>query len=223
MRFFPDSISTVVDFLDVVVCSVVIPLFAGLGNFKKLTAPSKAIFAYVVFSGTCDTILTILTYRGVDSRPGAPFYTVAEFAVLSIFFYRIFTFPKKGNLIVLTAIGFTLLCVVNTLFFQPLAQFNTYTRSAAALIIITYCLTGFNQESKIRQSSRWEKRPLNWMLTGLLTYFAGALSFFLFSNLIATLAIPTQLMIWYLHGVMQILMYILFSIGFLNERGKSSP
>lgn len=204
----------------VVVYSVFIPIVAGLVTFKKHQAPARALFYFILFSGATDVVVGQFTLRNIDTTPGLHFYTVAELMALSVFFYRLLASPLKKRAIVITAIAFVALSLINTIYFQPLTVANTYTRSLEALIIIACCFMYFEQESRIRQSVKWEKKPANWFVAGLLVYFAGSFFFFLFSNIITNLAIPAQNVIWCLHGAMQIIMYLLITIGYRNERSN---
>jgi len=173
-----------------------------------------------LFSGTVDIVVLQFTLHNINSTPGLHFYTVGELLSLSYFFYQIFNTGLKKRVIVIVAISFVILSIINTCFFQSLHQDNTYTRSLEALILIAYCFMYFDQESRIRQTIKWEKKPANWFVTGLLVYFAGAFFLFLFSNIITKLSYSTQNILWGLHGALQIIMYLLITAGYINERGK---
>ena len=206
--------------LYVIVYSVFIPVVTSLIKFKNHSASSRALFYFLIFSGTTDIVVSQFAAHRIDSTPGLHFYTVAELLSLSYFFYTLFSASSKKRAISIVAIAFIVLSVINTCFFQPLNHDNTYTRSLEALIMVAYCFMYFDQESRIRQSIKWEKKPANWLVTGLLVYFAGAFFFFLFSNIITALSISTQNFLWCLHGALQIIMYLLITVGYLNERGK---
>ncbi|MBE9661901.1 hypothetical protein [Mucilaginibacter myungsuensis] len=202
----------------IVIWSVIIPIAVGAYRFKHKPAPSKALYYFLLYSGMCDIILSVLNDFGFNTVPGLHFYTVGEFFLLSFFFKLLFNKIKKTRVIYILCGLFIILAAINLAFFQPLYTFSTYTRSLEALLMIAYCFVYFENESRIKQPLRWEKKPNNWFVTGLLAYFGGAFFFFLFSNVITTLPNITQQLIWDIHGVCQTAMYILIAIGYRHER-----
>lgn len=204
----------------IAVYTVLLPLIAAFYNFKYLPAPSKALLGFLLLSGCTDVLIGFLLNAQIDTTWLLHVYTLAEYLFLSVFFYRIYPSPAKRKFVIIIGLAFVLLSAINTLFFQPLTKFNTYTRSLEGLLMVVFCFIYFDQESRVRQTIRWEKKPYNWYVTGLFVYFAGAFFFFLFSNLIVRLSIPTQFLLWFLHGVLQVIMYISIAAGYLNERAK---
>lgn len=202
----------------VIVWTVLIPIVVGAFGFKNKPAPSKALYYFLIYSGVCDVIVGLVMQAGIDNRPGLHFYTVGELLILSWFFKRLFNDVKWTKRINIASVAFVILAVINLLYFQPLKVFSTYTRTLEAFVMLVYCFIYFERESRVRQAERWEKKPNNWFVTGLLTYFGGAFFFFMFSNVIRGLSNTMQYLIWDLHGFFQVVMYILISVGYIYER-----
>ena len=201
--------------------SSLIPVIIGIYNYRFLSKAGKTIFYYAIFGGVMDFVSSEMAAHRIPNLMLLHFYTIAEFIILSIFFVQIFT--KKGlvKTVQIISVLFTLLCLVNVVFFQKITQFNTYTRSLEALLIIIYCFMYFEQESRLRQAVQWQKRPNNWFVTSNLQYFACSFFLFLFSNVInIKVKKSTFSMLWDIHGFFVMGMYLLFAIGLWNERNS---
>jgi hypothetical protein len=207
-------------FLRIVVpLSALIPIVVGLYSYSQLSRLAKVIFYFTVFAGLMDGFSSILSIYHIHNLVQLHFYTIAEFLILSTFFINVFTRPGLIKAVKVINIVFSLLWLVNFVFFRGVDQFNTLTRSLEAILIIVYAVLYFEQESRVIHAVRWEKTPANWMVTGILLYFAGSFFLFLFSNIITVhVSKPVLVFIWNLHGVFVVAMYLLFTIGFLNER-----
>jgi hypothetical protein len=175
----------------------------------------------VIFAAVLDEVSIQLASHHIHNIIGLHFYTMVEFFILSGFFVNVFNQKRMVSAVKVMGILFTILCLVNVAFFQKVTQFNTYTRSLEALLIVVYCLIYFDQESKLKQTVQWQNRPNNWFVTSNLQYFACAFFLFLFSNVIGAMVKPaTFSRIWDIHTCLVMAMYLLFATGFWYERSS---
>ncbi|MGZ3822523.1 MAG: hypothetical protein ACXVB6_18155, partial [Mucilaginibacter sp.] len=117
---------------------------------------------------------------------------------------------------------------LNFLFLQSINHFNTNTKPVEALIIMACSLAYFAQTTDVENNIKWAQNPLNWVNTGTLLYYSGALFIFSFSNIAAThMATAVRMspkfyalniLIWNIHATLVLAMYVMFSIGFSKCR-----
>ena len=134
--------------------------------------------------------------------------------MLLYFFIAVFRHPRFTAILKWVVVVFTLLACINSLFFQHLLQFNSYTLSLQSVIIIALSfLYWWHNEHDADKS--WTAIPLNWIISGLLLYFSSAFILLTFSNVIISLSSKSiSVLLWNIHATLNILMFILISIGF---------
>lgn len=199
----------------IVPASIIIPIAVALTEYTQLKKQSKILLFYLVVSGCINLAAVILASKGIHNLHLLHFYTIVEFAVLSLFFKQILTGKFISGFINCLIFVFTALCIINFSFLQSINKFNTYTRPIEAILLIGYCLVYFERESRIIQSLSWVKNAVNWMVTGILLYFSGALFLFAFSNVVSIKVSPDiKIQLWNVHATLVLIMYVLFAIGF---------
>ena len=149
------------------------------------------------------------------------FYTIAETVILLWFFGNIIVQARIRGLIHLLMIVFPIGCILNVWLFQKANVFNSNARSAEALIFIFLSACYWLEDNDGPNSASWVDNPANWMVSGLILYFASDFLLFLFSNrLLADAQAKHDYTVWYLvwgiHGTMVLLMYLLIAVGFFT-------
>jgi len=85
-----------------------------------------------------------------------------------------------------------------------------------------YSLIYFAQNNEDGIEKKWVVNPINWVSTGLLLYFSGALFIFSFSNMTSLQKVSKyhslDVLIWDIHATLLLIMYLLFAIGFSKCR-----
>jgi len=200
----------------IIPASTFLPLIVGFLNYKRLIWPLKIIFYFILFSGIANLINLILIYHHRHSIFIFHIYTIFEFAFISLFYLNLF--KKSWHKPILILIGaFSLLCMVNFIFIQKGLEFNTYTRSLEAVMIIGYCVAYLNQQSIADTEHNWGSNSLNWINAGILVYYSSGLFMFIASNyLMKHLAFPVY--IFLLLDTFLLFEYVLFAIGFYKCR-----
>lgn len=194
--------------------AVLIPLLAGGIRYKLLPAPAKCIVFYLLLGSIINLVAVKLAASHRNNLPLLHVYTVVEFVTLSLFYWNVLPGRRIHRLLLLCCILFVIACIVNACIPQHILSFNSYTRSAGALIIIGYALYFFNVLVDRDYDHFFDRLPLFWMNAGILLYFSGSLLLFLFHVFLMGHEL-LDIWAWRLHGLLVLIMYFLFTKGFL--------
>ena len=109
---------------------------------------------------------------------------------------------------------FIAICIPYATFLGSMYAYNLVPRTLESIAIGTLAIIFF-----FRQLNPGNRRPeaASWMNAGLLLYFSGSFFLFLFFEVIAK-ARSVNNLAWVLHATLVLLMYLLFTIGFLRTR-----
>jgi len=103
--------------------------------------------------------------------------------------------------------------VVNLLFLQGDAQFNTWTQGISCILLILFVLLLFFELFKAGKVKRLERHPLFWVASGALLYFAGCMFLFIFSNLVLEVSNEALNALYSIHSVINMVANIIYAIG----------
>ena len=202
--------------------SIIIPITVFIMRFTKVPSYAKWIFTYLIFSAVLN-ITAIIIARVFHLFNLWLFHinTITESFLLLQYFQLIITNATVKSVIRVLKVAFPLFCIINFLFLQSLAVFNTYTRPVEAIIFIALCMVYWWQANDEDTDLSWGSIANNWIVTGLMLYFAGAFFLFLFSNyMLSSISISERRIAmdiaWITHGAFVIIMYLLFAIGFIK-------
>jgi hypothetical protein len=208
-------------YLDIVVpVSVLIPVGVAVVNRKYISKELKVIWYYLLLDGCANILAAALAELNIRNLPVLHIYTVFEMLLLSYFYLQVLKDKKVKLGIKCLMFIFPVLCIVNFSFFQSINNFNTNTRPIEALIIMACSLAYFAETNDT--GTKWSLIPVNWINTGILIYFSGALFIFSFSNVTAVHMSKkyhaVNVLMWNIHGTLVLVMYILFAVGFSKCR-----
>ena len=203
----------------IVPLSILIPLVISFVNYKFLTDSLKIITFFLVISGVLNLLALFLATHHKPNLIVIHIYTVFEFAFIS-WFYKLNFRGLISKIIPWLIIVFTILCIINVLFIQKSLEFNTYTRSLEAVIIIGYSIALFSKESTPDNEYRWGSA--NWINAGILIYFSGCFFTFIFSNYLLTATKTVNHIVWCANDTILLFEYILFAVSFYKCRDQST-
>lgn len=195
----------------IVPATILLPVLIALKNYTFLTKPLKTIFWFLILSGSLNLVNLIMIAFHQFTAQLFSIYTVIEFLFLSLF-HSCFYGKKHRNIIYLVVAVFTVLCIVNFLFIQNKIEFNTYTRSTGAIVLIVYSLLFILKQNNEEQN--WGDNVYNWINAGILLYLASCLFMFIFSNYLLNAGAHINRIVWGTHDTILIIEYILFAVGF---------
>ncbi|MBS4063908.1 MAG: hypothetical protein KGZ74_05080 [Chitinophagaceae bacterium] len=201
--------------------TVTVPLIIALLKYKQLGAEYLLLFYYLLVSFFTNAAAITLAESGVNNLPLLHLFTLVEGVLLLFFYQKNLTHVLNKYLFLLLAALFVVFCLINSLFIQALYTFNTYSRSAEAVLIIFLALTCFYTSLGENNRENWNKQPLILINIGLLLYFSSSLLLFLFSQvLLANQEI--NIIVWVIHATIVMIMYFFFAWAFLQYKKTAS-
>jgi len=207
------------NFIGVVVpISILLPLCMAIFRWRYLHAAARYIFLYLLVSAAINGIAILVgKFLHRNNMPLVHILTAAEVLIFLFYYKTLFGHAEKRKLYLVLGGLFILFCGLNALFFQSIYTYSSYTRSVEALICMLLALNYFARlASDTESSSRIIHKPDFYFNAGIFLYFSGAFMLFIFSNFIITsISRSNFYTIWNIHGALVVLMYLLFSIGFI--------
>jgi hypothetical protein len=196
---------------------ILVPIGVAIKKYHSISLELKVLFYFLVVSVALYVTSTLLANYHTSNTFIIHADTIIESLFLLRFYYIISSRPAVKQWIVWLAILFPLFCCVNILFLQGLDRHNTYSRPLEALIFILLSMNYWWHTGNGEPVDSWVNMPLNWIISGLLLYFAGAIFLFAFSNFLAyRYSSAVNLIVWNMHATLVLIMYLLFAVGFIK-------
>jgi hypothetical protein len=192
---------------------LVFSLTIALIRRKYLNEELKFIW-YFILMGTFFEIFsrTLLYLKVKNTLPTLHLYTILEFIIIGLFYYKFFGDFFSKKLIPFIIIGFVLFAIINGFFIQGIYNFNTYASGLEAIIVIALSLLCFYKMLIELDTRSPTKQPVFWINSGFLFYFAGSLFIYILSNFIKGDNHLLSLA-WGMHAFLMALLHIFFGIG----------
>jgi hypothetical protein len=198
---------------------ILVPIGIAIKKYRTIPPEIKVLFYSLVVSVALYVTSTLLATNHISNTFVIHADTIIESLFLSRFYYIISHRPVVRQWIRWLAILFPLFCCINILFLQDLYHHNTYSRPLEAIIFISLSMNYWWHTGNSEAADSWVNMPLNWIISGLLLYFSGALFLFVFSNFLAyRYSTAVNLLAWNMHATLLIIMYLLFAIGFIKYK-----
>jgi hypothetical protein len=197
--------------------SILLPLLFGIYKYRALSQPGKILLFYVMATGLINVAASVVgkVYHA-NNLPLLHFLTVIE-CFFFVGFYRKLLFSNTVPLgYRLLPWLFLLLCIGNAIYFQSVFAFNTYVRSIEALIVMLLAVNYFARLAISDVMGRVLVSPNFWFNTGIFLYFSSSFTLFNFANFTIEIAKKNFFIVWTIHAALVLLMYILFTIGFVK-------
>jgi hypothetical protein len=143
------------------------------------------------------------------------FYLVFNFCFFLFVLRAIISDPffKKLGLIVILTYG--ALAVFNLFYFQKLHTWNSITYSLGSLLIVAFCIYYFLELFRKPKSTKLTTEPAFWIVSGLLFFYCCSFPFLGLNNLVQHAPEVIKRNLSTILTVLNILLYLLFSIAFL--------
>jgi hypothetical protein len=110
--------------------------------------------------------------------------------------------------------------IANTIWWEGIYVFNTYSAALANFILISYCVYYYKRQLQNLQTFFIEKQPSFWIVSGIFIYCAG--NFFLFTmyNYLTFHNSNFAFYSWYINDFLLIVMNVFFAKGILCSQAK---
>lgn len=202
----------------IVPASILLPFIAALTVRNKRFMPGFLILFIYLCTQAAASILSILLIKiKLTNIPLLHVDTLLEVVLLVLYLDKAIEDKALSKYSRFIIVAFSLLCIFNFIFFQSIYSFNTYTRPAGAIVLIVLCMYYRVQHIKKNEEQSWSANPHNWFVTGILLYFSCSLLLFICSNYLAIhTSRESNMLIWTLHATFLLIMYLLFTKGFLH-------
>lgn len=199
--------------------SILIPIGIALFRYRKVPASTRIICWYLLTSILIYLVSTALAIQHVNNLWVIHTDTIIE-SLFLLGFFRGIT-PTGAGKLAITALQalFPAYCLINLFFIQGIHRYNTYSRPVEAILFICLSMFYYWRTGGSDGMGTWTSMPLNWIVSGILLYFAGAFFLFVFSNMLITRygSTSSSLLIWNLHAGLIMAMYLMFAIGFSQK------
>ncbi len=199
---------------------IIMIFISFLSSLLSLTVPAnRPYFRYFPFLLIVTTIVEYYSwYLGEHGKSNVIIYNlyiIYEFGFYMLFLRMLINEYYKGPLILVTIFLYLLLTLVNIFFIQGINVFHTYTFILGDLIIVTFCVVYFNYFVRYTKVRNLFKEPVFWIVTGLLFSNAFSLPLVGITNFVTSIPERYQRILEFAINFMNILLYLLFTIGFL--------
>ena len=151
-----------------------------------------------------------------NNMPLFHIHTALECGFLTIVFYQLLNTIQGKSILSLTFIGFVSYMMIDLTFFSSLFEPNSTSKTVESAIIILLCAVFLFELSKSRHYAKLYKRAYSILSIGLLTYFIGTI---LVSYYSYRLMGEKPYEIWMIHGILNILLNILYTVVIWNSVG----
>lgn len=196
---------------------ILAPIIFLVVRYRLLRAEGKVLLYYLLIDALVSLVSSVLAFKHVTNLPLYHFATIAETVILLYFFYLILRVTIAGKFVKWMLLLFPVLGIFNMLFLQHIYAFNSYMLSLQSMIVIALCFTYWLTREN-EKNLKWTSVPLNWILAGLLMYFASSFVLLTFSNIIITASKHISILIWNIHATLSIIMYGMLCAGISKFR-----
>jgi hypothetical protein len=204
----------------IVPLAITLPLFFAFFNIKRLSNAEKAILIYLLVSAVTNAAAAVISAMHNRNLPLLHVFTAVEFVIITFFYKYVLDDRKHSQKYIVLQAVFCFVCIVNAVFFQSIYTYNSYTRSAEAIIIMLFSVNYFAKLFAEASGQRITALPSFWFNTGIFLYFSWSFMFFIFSNIVAKQSAHNGNVLLYIHASFVMIMYLLFSAGFFKVSRK---
>jgi hypothetical protein len=172
----------------------------------------------MILSVITQVVSYILWDHRINNLPALHIFTILEYLLVLWYFSRLLNdfFPKWSWLFL--AAAFPLYSIADSIWIEPINTFNSYSRTVEALIIIFLSVCWFVKNLTFSDTGKPMQTSSRYIVSGFLIYFTGSLVLFSFGNYINKLMINLVINIWMLHTLLDLILYLLITIGLWKQR-----
>jgi hypothetical protein len=202
-----------IPFMIVIVSSVLVPLTTGLVLFRRLDADLRLFLLLFAIAAAVEGYTFYQVMHTRNAYWVYHIYMPIEYVVIAIVLSSWQQNYMARRLIRLSIPLFVVLCLWDILGGGDLNDLNALTASIAYTLYVgmsAYTLVNLDYQNIRSTLSDYRF----WIGTALLVYSAGGLAYFSFHD---TIVADYLIQIWIIHGVLNILAYLMYSVGFVCQ------
>lgn len=187
-------------------------------SWKRIPLSLKYLAGFLVWNFLTEVTAFLLLENDIGNLPLLHLYTLGEFLLFSLFSRQInlkSTFFTKNVFILISSI----LIVLNSIFLQDIAGFNSNAKTFVQIIIITNAILFFYQNSSELRATNSSIKLIN---SAILIYYSGSLFIFMFSNYFLSRGIRIHQGFWIFNALLNLIFQILVLIAIWRVTHKES-
>jgi len=193
--------------------ATLLPAITGLLLFRKSPVAGRVLIVHICLAAIVNFVAAYMWHRKQNNLPLLHIYTVSEFLFLSAYYALHWKSRTVHILAAITGLLFAAFAVYNALYLQDIYQMNSYARSLGALLMLAYCAAGYFLILSDKNETLIFNRSFFWINTGYFLYFSVSFFLFTLSNYVRSIPTEARHMLWALHALFMIILYILVAIG----------
>lgn len=194
---------------------VAVPFIIGLLRYYRLNKLQKWILLIVLINLVNEVLSQYISRQGQENLWLYHLYI----PILLFMIFRIYRHALINSFRVRAfdyfLIAMLAFCVANSLWIQPLSQFNSNSVSMANLSFIFLAMVYLYSLLKNPAFERLEKMPLFWFSVGSLVYYSSTLMLYVVFNNILERSVETIVQSWWMNITLFILYHLILSICLL--------
>ncbi|WP_430413151.1 hypothetical protein [Kordia sp.] len=208
-------------FSEIAQLSLGLPVVAMLFRFKRFTKLFWTVGSLLIVSVIISYSAYLLYQNRANNMYLLHIYTVLEYAFWSLFYYQLFKKQIVKRIIIILLVIFILFSITNTLCWQSLEMYNSFSRSLEGAFLLCFGIAWYYKVFVNGKIVKLETHPVFWINAGVLVYFSGSFLLFISNNFLLELSTQKFFEAWALHGLFLIIHYLLIAIGiWLIKRKK---
>lgn len=195
---------------------VMIPVLCSLLRYRYLGAVGKALLLYLAVSVLFNIIAAIT--GGSNNLPLLHLYTIIEFVVSINIFVQLFKRKKIRIFLYGLTVLYTCFAILYTVQTNTFFAYNDLQRFLSSLVLTLLAVVFILSKVTVSVKKQIEFIPFHFLAAfGLLLYFSCSSILFATSNylLFNSNDITIDALLWTLHAIFMMMMYLTFAIAFL--------
>jgi hypothetical protein len=196
------------------------PVIFSIINYKYIPKYIFPLFLLIIISGVVDVVNSVYVEMELNNSPIFHLFTVVEFFLISIFYYR-FLKQYFNSVIILIFIPLFFVAAFIDYKINGLNSMDNFSLSIESIILSVYALFLFYFILKNLLFENLLNSNIFWFNAAILFYFSGNLILFVFSNYIIETSMEEHYTLWgIIHSFFNIMYNVFLSIGFWKTRLK---
>ncbi|MFT6335429.1 MAG: hypothetical protein ACI86M_000901 [Saprospiraceae bacterium] len=180
----------------------------------KFDKAMKCFAVYLIMGGCVEYLALEMSERVGNNLFLLHIYTILEFIVLSAFFKVVFDqLGSKFSMLKITIVV-VLLCILNSIFIQPLEGFNSYASTLVGLVLIVYSAYTFYL---LLDKDGVKFRNIKWLVAGILIYQMTSFIILASANLLSDITPGSDVILWMVRAIVILFTKIIFGFVLFKE------
>lgn len=195
-----------------------LPFVIGIYKKNILSKELKVLWLLITCSIVTELIGYVIVY-GYKANNVQLFnvYVIIETILISGFYYLVIQNKIQSLFCISLAIIFSIYAIIQ-LVLNPSKTLDTIFLTTESVIVISFSIMTFHNLIKDAKFNNILSLPIFWINSAFLLFFSGNLFLHLFSQFLQEYAQKAFYELWGFHSILNIILYVLISIGFWKTR-----